>query len=191
MKTSFLWNGTHRKHCELTPWANMCVCPTCLMWFVCFDYAEPWSGSRGWTRWEKLESNIIEPCVGYQDHRCTFPKVELFVTRISLVCISFHKRTDHRPEFSGMKHCCPRPGCSAHRYCTEAAPHTKTETASPRRVKLRGWGRPKPVYTVQVDFISAVWRYSRKSVICLAVLFTTLPLWAQANQGYYTWELSG
>lgn len=37
--------------------------------------------ARGWTSWEKLENNIKELWMGYQDHRNTFPKVEVFVLR--------------------------------------------------------------------------------------------------------------
>lgn len=85
----------------------------------------------------KLESNMIEPSVGHQDHRCTSPKVEAFVTRISLVCISFHERTDHPPEFSGTKLRCPRPAYSAHCCRTDVAPHTETGTESETREAQR------------------------------------------------------
>lgn len=84
MWTSFPWNGIYRKHCELTSWANTWTCPKLLnvICLLVLSIQSLYLEARGWTKGERLENNIEELWVGYQDHRHTFPKVEAFAPRI-------------------------------------------------------------------------------------------------------------
>lgn len=88
--------------------------------------------ARGWTKWEKLESNIIGLCLGYQGHRDSSPKVDAFVPRVYLVCISYCKGTDHPPEFFKYEMLLPDVAYSDYH------DNTKTETGNLGRMRLSG-----------------------------------------------------